>query len=424
MKSQNEKHIPIAFWVPSVYFTMGLPFVALTAGATLMYKTFGISDGTIAFWTSLIMLPWSLKPLWSPLLEIYRTKKFFVVATQLLSGLLFGLVAFTLPLDNFFRYSIALLAVIAFSGATHDIATDGVYLNVLNAKDQARYVGWQGAFYNISKLVSSGGLVYLAGELEQDFGIVHAWMVVMGLYAGIMITMAIYHIKYLPSGGNLIAIVSVQDGLKTIKDVIVTFFEKKYIWFGIGFIILYRFAEGQAIKIAPLFFKAARHDGGLGLTTSQIGIVYGTVGSLAYVLGTFVAGHFVSTRGLTKKSLLFLCAAFNLPFIVYTYLAFTQPENIYLISLLIAVEYFGYGFGFVGLVVFIIQQITPGKYKMSHYAFASGIMNLGFVIPSMVSGYLSDYLGYANFYLWILAATIPSFLVTWLVPLKPHDENA
>lgn len=414
-----------AFWVPTAYFAMGLPFVAIAQASALMYKNMGISDTQIALWTSLIMIPWTLKPLWSPVLEMFKTKKHFVVATQIVTGMTFALVALSLPLDNFFRYSIALLAVVAISGATHDIATDGVYLSVLTPKLQAKYIGWQGAAYNIAKIVSGGGFVYLAGELEQTMGVKYAWMVVMGTYGVVMLLLGLYHIKMLPSGGQATEVQSLNEGFKTLVDVIKTFFQKKFILWYIMFIILYRFAEGFAIKIAPLFFKAAVADGGLGMTTSEIGLVYGTFGAAAFVIGSLLGGYFISARGL-KKALFKLALIFNIPFTVYTLLSFYQPESIYIISVAVVLEYFGYGFGFVGLMLFMMQQIAPGKYKMAHYAFATGIMNLGFMIPSAASGYLSDLIGYKLFFMWVLIATIPALLVAYFVPFtydNPEKEE-
>jgi len=402
---------------------MGLPFVALAAASSIMYKNLGISDSQIAFWTSLIMLPWTLKPLWGPFLEMFKTKKFFVFTTQIFTGCLFGLVALSLHASHFFSISIGILAIIAFSGATHDTAADGVYLNELTPKQQAQYVGWQGAFYNIAKVVSGGLLVFLAGELEKTMGIAGAWSVVMLLYGVIMILLGIYNMKMLPTGGKSTEVHSLSEGFDTLKDVIITFFQKKNIWYGLIFIVLYRFAEGQAIKITPLFFKAARAEGGLGLSTSQIGVLYGVFGAIAFVIGSIAAGYFVSNKGLTRKTLLVLCAFFNLPFAAYSFLAFTQPENVYIIGAAVAIEYFGYGFGFVGLILFIMQQIAPGKYKMAHYAFGSGLMNLGFMFPSMISGFVSDYLGYKDFFIWVLISTIPAFLITWLVPLKKVETE-
>lgn len=402
---------------------MGLPFVALAAASSIMYKNMGISDSQIAFWTSLIMLPWTLKPLWGPFLEMFKTKKFFVYITQIFTGVLFGLVGVSLHLDHFFSVSIAILAIIAFSGATHDTAADGVYLNELSTKDQAKFVGWQGAFYNIAKVLSGGVLVYAAGELEKKMGITSAWMVVMFMYGIIMVLLGLYNMRMLPSGGETKTVHSVKESMNTLKDVIVTFFQKKHIWFSLAFIVFYRFAEGQAIKITPLFFKAARAEGGLGLSTSEIGVLYGVCGAIAFVLGSLAAGYFVSNKGLTRRTLMTLCCFFNIPFAAYAFLAITQPLSVYVIGTAVALEYFGYGFGFVGIILFIMQNIAPGKYKMAHYAFASGLLNLGFMVPSMVSGFVSDFLGYKEFFVWVLIATIPAFVVTWLVPLRKGEEE-
>jgi len=408
----NKKQHPLA-WIPTVYFAMGLPFVALAQASSLMFKNMGITDTQITLWTSLIMLPWTFKPLWSPILEMFKTKKQFVVATQMITGVSFALVAFSLHLPDFFTYAIAFMAVIAFSGATHDIATVGVYLNELSPDDQAKYIGWQGAFYNLAKVLSGGALVYLAGELEKTMGVSTAWMIVMGIYGIIMLLLAVYHLKALPEGRSNANVQSLKEGLETLKDVAITFFQKKGILLSLAFVILYRFAEGFAIKIAPLFFKASQAEGGLGLSTSEIGMIYGVFGSAAFVLGSILAGYYTSKRGL-KNTLLVLCAAFNVPFIMYFLLSHYQPDSIYIISAAIALEYFGYGFGFVGLILYIMQQIAPGKYKTAHYAFADGIMALGFMIPSMLSGYFSDILGYKLFFVFVIFATIPSFLITVL----------
>ncbi len=411
-----------ATWIPTLYFAMGLPFVAIATSSSLMFKNLGISDSQIALWTSLIMLPWTLKPLWSPFLEMFKTKKHFVILTQILTGITFFLVALSLSLNGFFKYAIALLAIVALSGSTHDIAADGVYLNELSTTLQAKYIGWQGAFYNIAKILTGGAFVYFAGQMEISFGVVKAWMAVMGIYGIIMISLGLYHIRKLPSGGRASDVKTLDEGLKTLWDVIRTFFQKKSIWWMVIFIVFYRFAEGHAIKIAPLFFKAARDHGGLGLTTSQIGLVYGIFGAMAFVLGSILAGYFVSARGL-KKSLFLLCCFFNIPFAVYAFLAITQPTSLVIIGSAVVLEYFGYGFGFVGLMLFMMQQVAPGKYKMAHYAFASGIMNLGFMIPSMLSGYISDWLGYRHFFLWVLVATIPSFFVSFFVPFHNPEKD-
>lgn len=420
----KHKISPVA-WVPTVYFAMGMPFVVLNMVTALMFKGLGISDAQIAFWTSVIMFPWTIKPLWSPFLEMFKTKKFFVVLTQFCSGVFFGLVALSLQLPNFFAISIALLAVIAFSGATHDVATDGVYMAVLSKDDQAKYIGWQGAFYNVAKLAATGGLVYLAGYLIEHVGVVHAWMTIMGCCGAIMLVLALYHWKMLPSDkveDGEKRVTSMHDTWVALKEVILTFFQKKYIWLYIIFIILYRFAEGLVMKIVPLFLKAPLENGGLGLTEQEIGLYYGSFGAAAFVLGSFLAGYYISHNGL-KKTLFSLCCVFNFPFAVYPLLAIYQPDSAWLIGGAITVEYFGYGFGFVGLTLFMMQQVAPGKHQMAHYAFASGIMNLGVMIPGMMSGFLSDWLGYDIFFVVVLFAAIPVLILVKFLPFTYADEK-
>ena len=424
------------WWVPSVYFAMGLPFIAVNLVSTFMFKDLGISDTEIAFWTSIIMMPWTLKFLWSPFLEMYRTKKFFVVLTQLLSGLLFGIVAFSLKFDYFFAISISTMAVIALSGATHDIACDGVYMAELSSADQAKYIGVQGAFYNIAKLVANGGLVAVAGMLAESFGAVdgasvqqnlpaykEAWMIIFIIISVLMLVLGLYHSRMLPCTQTQASVRrSGGDVMREMWMVIKNFFTKKHIFYYISFIILYRFAEGFIMKIAPLFLRSSREIGGLGLSLTEIGTLNGVFGSGAFVLGSLLAGIYVSKRGL-KKTLFTLCCVFNFPFVAYTLLAVFQPENLYLIGAGIVIEYFGYGFGFVGLTLFMMQQIAPGKHQMSHYAFASGIMNLGVMLPGMMSGFVSDYLGYEKFFIYVLLATIPSLLITYFIPFTYDDTQ-
>ena len=408
-------------WVPTLYFAMGMPFVVLNMVCVLMFKGLDVSDAQIALWTSIIMFPWTLKPLWSPLLEMYKTKKFFVIVTQIATGCIFGLIALALHLPDFFAVCIALLSVIALSGATHDVAADGVYMASLSKDDQARYIGWQGAFYNIAKIAATGGLVMLAGVLIKHFtgdvstldaaaaavakrqGTVMAWTVIMAVIGVIMVLLGLYNAKFVPADRRDTS--TERPGLKEtmveLGNVFVDLFRKRHIIYYILFIILYRFAEGFVMKIVPLFLKADRANQGLGLSEEQIGLCYGTFGAAAFVIGSILAGYYVAHRGL-QKSLFSLCCVFNLPFIAYTLLAIYQPESLWLIGGGIVLEYFGYGFGFVGLTLFMMQQIAPGKHQMAHYAFASGIMNLGVMLPGMLSGYVSDWLGYRDFFVFVL----------------------
>ncbi len=404
-------------WVPTLYMAEGLPFIIVNVVSVLMYKSLGLADAQIAFFTSLVTIPWALKPLWGPLMEMFKTKKHFVLATQFLGGVTFGLVALSLHLSDFFTWTIILFGIAAINSAIHDTAADGVYITVLTDKQQAEYVGWQGAFYNVARVLSQGAFVYLAGRLEKSVGVVTAWTMVMAMFGAILILMSFYHWYFLPTGGKSTQVKTIRETLATFWDVVVTFFQKKYIVWGILFLILYRFAEGQAIKIVPLFMRAARDHGGLGLSTEDVGILYGFFPPLAFILGSVLSGYFSARRGL-RKSLIVLCAFFNIPFVVYAILAVTQPIDFITISAMVVFEYFGYGFGFVGLILFMMQQIAPGKYKMAHYAFATSLMQFGFLIPSMISGFVSDFLGYKEFFIWVMFATIPSFLITWFVPFR------
>lgn len=422
MKNQLKKNSPVC-WVPTVYFAMGLPFVVLSMVSVLMFSDMGVSNTRIAFWTSLIMLPWTLKPLWSPFLELYKTKRYFVILTEMVTGIAFALVALSLPLPQFFTYAIALMGVIAISGATHDIAGDGVYLTELDATQQARYIGWQGAFYNLAKILANGGLVYLAGSLKANLGIEKAWMTIMIICAAIMIFTSLYHMRLLPGGATAVKEKrSLRDTFAALWEVIRTFFEKKHIWYYIVFIVLYRFAEGHVMKIVPLFFKAPVSEGGLGLDVSDIGLVYGTFGAGAFILGSILGGYYISSRGL-KRALFSLCCAFNIPFLVYLLFAIYQPDALWIIGAGVVFEYLGYGFGFVGLMLFMMQQVAPGKHQMAHYAFATGIMNLGVMLPGMISGYLSDVLGYQTFFIWVMIISIPAFILTWFIPFTHPDGS-
>ena len=412
------------YWIPTTWFAMGLPNLVLGGTvASLLYKSLGYSDGQIAFWTGIIVLPWSFKPLWGPFMELYKTKKFYIQVSQIACGVLFALSVLSLYTATFFPLSVTLFFLIAFFGATQDMAADGIYLSELSASDQARYVGWQGTYYNVAKLFSNGGMVFLAGILIPVIGDRDAWAVVLAIYAIIMLALGMYNRGVLPDSTTARSVTSTREVWITLKDVMVSFFRKKHIWAGILFIVLYRFAEGQGIKIMPLFLKATRAAGGLGLSEATVGLLTGIYGTAAFVLGSLAAGYFVSNKGLTRTTLLLLCAFFNLPFAAYAYLAITQASSVWVIGTAIAVEHFGYGFGFIGIILFIMQRIAPGPYQMAHYAFGSAITYFGYTIASMMSGAISDYLGYAHFFIWVLVSTIPAFLVSWLVPLSDKSNN-
>ena len=410
-----------SLWVPTLYFAEGLPFYAVNMMALIFYSRMGVSNATITATVSLLGLPWSLKPLWSPFLEMYKTKKFFVVLMEFVGGLSLGVLALCLPLPGYFRYSVALLAVIAFCSSTHDIAADGLYIASLSRKQQAAYAGWQGGFFNIARFVSQGGLLILAGYLENRMPVARAWMMIFASVGITMVVLSLFHARVLPTGGEERHSDNLHQMLATFWDVVVSFFRKPNIWFLLLFVFLYRAGEGQVVKIGPLFLKAARAQGGIGLTTAQFGTIYGTFGTAAFILGSILGGYFAAWLGL-KRALLPLILVMNLPMLTYFYLSTEQPTSHVLIATAMSLEMFGYGFGFVGVMLLMMQEIAPGNYQTAHYAFANSLMNLGLIVPGAVSGLIQTKIGYRHFFLWVLISAIPAMILARFVPI--HGTQA
>jgi PAT family beta-lactamase induction signal transducer AmpG len=414
---------PVA-WVPTLYFAEGLPFYAVNFMALLFYQRMGVSNAVTTVVVSLLAWPWTLKPLWSPLLEMYRTKKFFVVLTQLLGGAGLLLLALALPLPGYFAWSIAILSVVAFASSTHDIAADGVYIASLSPREQAAYAGWSGAFYNVARIFSMGALIWLAGALQQRFEdggvsqpMVRAWMAIFAGLGAILLVLGLYHSRVLPRGGEERSTQSLAQMAATFRDVVVTFFRKPRILLLLLFIFLYRAGEGQVIKIGPLFLQGDRASGGLGLTLQQFGTIYGTFGSAAFILGSVLGGYFVSWLGL-KRALLPLVLILNVPMLAYWYLSVALPTEALPITIALSVEMFGYGFGFVGVILLMMQEIAPGPYQTAHYAIGGALMNLGVILPGAVSGWIQERLGYSGFFLWVLVSAIPAVLLARFIPIR------
>jgi len=412
-----------ARWVPTLYFAEGVPFFAVALIAGILYKRLGLRNDVITFYTSFLLLPWSLKPLWSPLIEMFKTKKFFVVFLELAGGLSLALVALCLPLPGYFGYSLALLAVVAFCSSTHDIAADGLYIASLSPKEQAAYTGWQGGFYNAARFFSQGGLIILAGYLEVRLGVPRAWMAIFAVMGLILMALSIYHAQVLPRGGAERRSESLGEMATTFREVVVSFFKKPNILLLLLFILLYRAGEGQIVKIGPLFLVDHRSAGGLGLTTDQFGTIYGTFGTVAFVVGSILGGYFTSWLGL-RRALLPLVCAMNFPNLAYVYLSTSLPTSHLQITGALCVEMFGYGFGFVGVILLMMQEIAPGKYQTAHYAFANSLMNLGLLIPGTVSGKIQVAVGYRNFFVWALLSAIPALILSRLVPIRGGGSPA
>jgi len=406
-----------AAWVPSLYFAEGVPFFAVSLIAGIVYKRMGLANDVIALYTSWLLLPWSLKPLWSPLLEMFKTKKFFVVLLEFVGGLSLALIALCLPLAGFFRYTLALFAVVAVSLTTHDIAADGLYIASLQPKEQAAYAGWQGGFYNVARFFSQGALVILAGFLESRTDVPHAWMAIFAGMGAILALLSLYHARVLPKGGAERHSESLRQMAGTFRDVVVSFLKKPNILLLLVFILLYRAGEGQVVRIGPLFLVDKRAAGGLGLSTDQFGTIYGTFGTVAFILGSVLGGYFVSRLGL-RRALLPLICVMNFPNLAYVYLSAALPTNPLLVTSALSAEMFGYGFGFVGVILLMMQEIAPGKYQTAHYAFANSLMNLGLMIPGTVSGKIQMALGYRNFFVWVLLSSIPALILARFIPIR------
>ena len=411
-------------WVPSLYFAQGLPFFAVALVAGQMFKSMGVANDDIGHWTAAIMSAWIFKPLWSPFLELASSKKLVVVAFQLIGGACLGGVALALHTPFWIAACIVMLTLVAISSATHDVACDGLYIASLDEKDQARYAGWTGTFFNAGRFISAGGLLLLAGHFEKTLGVASAWTIVFCILAAMMITLGLYNGWALPLAKNTVAVDTNAAAIAgTLREVIVDYFKKPGIWVAILFIILFRAGEAQVQTIGPLFLREARNLGGLGLSTAEVGAVYGTVGTIAFIVGSIAGGYFTSWLGL-KRAILVLILAVNLPNLVFYFLAAAQPTNLAIIGTALSVEMFGYGFGFVGLILYMMQVVAPGKYQTAHYAFSTGIMQLGFSLFKWVSGDIQVALGYQNFFIWVLAAAIPVALLSQMIPMSARERDA
>ncbi len=407
-------------WVPSLYFAEGMPYALVITVSVIMYKRLGISNSDIALYTSWLYLPWIIKPLWSPLVDMLRTKRFWIVAMQLLIGGSLACVALTLTAPDFFRYSLAVLWLMAFSSATHDIAADGFYMLGLKQYEQSAFIGVRTIFYRLSSITAQGALVILAGYLEtRASSIAAAWAVTFFVIAALFLALCLYHFLALPRPAEDRPAPRRHAGRPgaDFLNIFKLYFRRKDILAVLAFLFLYRFAEAQLIKMVSPFLLDARSHGGLGLATGEVGIIYGTIGVVMSMLGGLLGGYVVYRKGLKHWIWIMVCIM-HLPDLVFVYLSWAMPESLTLISACIAVEQFGYGFGFTAYSIFVLM-ISEGEYKTVHYAVSTGIMALGMMIPGMFSGWIQEQLGYYHFFLWIVLSTIPGFIVPALVKIDP-----
>ena len=414
-------------WIPSIYFAEGMPYIVVMTVSVIMYKRLGISNTEIAFYTSWLYFPWVIKPFWSPLVELFKTKRWWIVTMQLFIGAGLAGVALTLPTSLFFRGTLAFFWLLAFSSATQDISVDGFYMMGLNENQQAFFVGIRNTFYRLAMITGQGLLVMLAGFLENsawlgklvgEKQIPVAWAFTFVIIAIMFIVLAIYHKIFLPLPKEDIQKTAnnFKEVLSGFGETIKAYFVKKEIWTILGFLLLYRLGESQLVKLASPFLLDLPEVGGLGLSTSEVGVIYGTIGVIALMIGGISGGWLASKYGFQKMLWPFVFAI-NLPNLVYVYLSFTLPSEYWIVAGSVAVEQLGYGFGFTAYTLYMLY-ISAGEYKTAHFAFSTGIMALGMMIPGMASGWLQELLGYQHFFVWVMICTIPGFIMAKLIKVE------
>jgi len=407
------------FWVPSLYFAQGIPYVMVMTLSVVMYKRLCIANTEIAFYTSWLNLPWVIKPLWSPLVDITRTKRSWVVAMQFLVSLMLALVAFSVRGSAFFRLSLLLFYIMAFASATHDIAADGFYMLSLSKHEQAWWVGLRSTFYRAAMIVGSGLLVMLAGGLEQRTGnIPLAWSVTLFVVAALFLAFSCWHRIMLPHPANDGPVVAHGNLAAEFVATLGSFFQKPGLVRSLAFILFYRFDEAQLSKVISPFLLDGRAQGGLGLSTSQVGLAYGTFGVLALTGGGLLGGFLAAKHGL-KRMLPIMVGAMYVPKLAFIYLAFAQPENFLAICGTVAAEQFGYGFGFTAFMLYLLY-FADGPQRTAHYAISTGFMALGMMIPGLWSGWLADAIGYPHFFVWAICCALPGLVLALRLPIDPQ----
>ncbi|MBL0088114.1 MAG: MFS transporter [Ideonella sp.] len=387
--------------------------------SVVMYKNLGVSNTEIALYTSWLYLPWVIKPLWSPLVDLLGTKRRWIVALQFVVGAALAMVALTLPASDALRLSLAIFWLMAFASATHDIAADGFYLLALPQQRQAAFVGVRSTFYRLAMIAGQGGLVYLAGWLQQRTGRpAQAWALVFGLMAVFFVAVAVWHAWALPRPATDRPTRRDTAFWPGFIEVFAAFFRQPGIGRILAFLLLYRFAEAQLLKLVTPFLLDATAVGGLGLKTQEVGIAYGTVGVIALTVGGLLGGWVISLGGL-KRLLWPLMIAMHLPNLIFVALAVAQPQSLWLVSAAVAAEQFGYGFGFTAYMVFMLMVAGVGQHQTAHYAICTGFMALGMMLPGMGAGWLQSQLGYLGFFGWVCVATLPSFVAAAFVQIDP-----
>ena len=435
------------FWVPTLYFAEGVPYFVVNNISVMMFTKMGVPNGDMAFFTTLLYFPWFLKGVWSPLVDVVRTKRWWIVTMQVLLTALMVLLTLTLPHPSvdviqsgqtpisLFTLTLVLFIIAAFASATHDIAADGYYMLAHSPSSQAAFIGIRSTFYRIASVFGQGVLVYIAGHIEKSTGdIPYSWRVTLGVSAVVFFLITIYHTFFLPHSdedrprqSSAENVKSIEDGVQKgngkdaksasnwseLAESFVTFIKKPNVLWAIAFMLLYRFPEGFLIKMCQPFLVHGTETGALGLSTELVGLIYGTFGVIALLAGGIVGGIVASKIGL-KRSLWIMAACMTLPCLTFVYLAIYQPDNIVIISIALCVEQFGYGFGFTAYMLYMMY-FSEGEFKTSHYAICTAFMALSMMLPGFVAGYIQEAIGYVNFFWMVMACCVATVAVTFIV---------
>ena len=399
-------------WVPALYYAEGLPYIIITALSVIMYKRLNLGNAEIALYTSWLYLPWVIKPLWSPIVDLKGTNRGWFLTLQLVISIAFLGIGLSLQLNSWLIISLLFFWLAAFSSATHDIAADGFYMIGLKESQQSFFIGVRSTFYRIALVTGQGLIVILAGFLEEYFqDNFVAWSVTLMAVSGLMFLLTVYNLFFVPRVGQLKT--PVKNPLKDFITVFTSFFKKKNVSYGIAYILLYRLGESQLVKLASPFLLDSSTEGGLNMSTQQVGFIYGTLGLIFLSLGGILGGYVISKDGLGKW-IWRMAVALNVPNVLYFLLAYFQPEASLWVMAVVVVEQFGYGFGFTSFMLYLIY-IADGPTKTAHYAIGTGLMALGMMFPGMISGYLQQLLGYEWFFVWVCFAALPGlYLIKFL----------
>ncbi|MBQ6879535.1 MAG: MFS transporter [Bacteroidales bacterium] len=422
------------WWVPTLYFAEGIPYFIVNNISVIMFNNMGMSKGDMAMYTSLLYLPWVIKPLWSPFVDIIKTKRWWITAMQIVMSVAFALLAFTLPHPSpevisaggtpvsLFTVTLVIFWITAFASATHDIAADGFYMLALKPKDQSLFVGIRSTFYRLSSIFGQGVLVVIAGILERRLGDVpEAWSMTLIASAVLFAAVTLWHTFRLPRPSED----SVRENGSTAKGIFkefartfATFFRKKHVWLAMAFMLLYRLPEAFLVKMMNPFLLDPVENGGMGLSTETVGLVYGTIGVAALTVGGILGGIAASKWGL-KKSLWPMAMALTLPCLSFVFLAAFQPQNVGLISACVALDQFGYGFGFTAYMLYLIY-FSDGEFKTAHYSLCTAFMALSMMLPGMVAGYIQESLGYTDFFIFVMICCLVTVGVTFMLKVDPE----